>query len=80
MVTQEQLNEIFQQFTPEIVQKWEADVRQNPEAQWNENNIGALLPFISRIMPRITKNQNLFGLSIVPLEGKFNDESARDRI
>jgi len=64
----------FQQFTPEVVEKWEKAVQANPDAEWNSNRVRSILPFVKKVMPRIGRNQSLFGLSIISLDGKAKDE------
>ncbi len=66
---------LYQEFTPQIVERWEAAVQADPLAVWNENRIGQLLPFVREVQPRIGVNQSLFGLSIISLEGRPEDES-----
>jgi len=67
-------DKFFQQFTPEIVENWERAVQKNPDAEWGYNKMRSLIPFLKRVMPRIGKNQSLFGLSIISLDGKSQNE------
>lgn len=67
--------EVYQQITQEVVERWKAAVQADPLAQWNENRIGPLLPFVEQVQPRIGVNQSLFGLSIISLEGRVPDEA-----
>lgn len=53
---------------------WENAIKENPEAEWGSNKMQKLLPFIRKTLPRIGKNQSLFGLSIISLESKFEKE------
>lgn len=64
----------FQQLTPETVKKWEEAVQKNSDAEWNYNRIRDILPFVRKVMPRIGRNQSLFGLSIISLDGKVPNE------
>lgn len=68
------MDRFFQQFTLEIVEKWEKAVQENPDAEWNSNRISSLLPFLKKVMPRIGRNQRLFGLSIISLDAKTQNE------
>lgn len=64
----------FQQFTPEIVKKWEDAVNADPDNR-DLNEIRKQLPFIKKVMPRVGRNQSMFGLSIISLEGKVLNEN-----
>lgn len=68
------LGRFFQQFTPEIVKKWEEAIQKNPDVKWNCNRIRDILPFVRKVMPRIGQNQSLFALSIISLDGKIQNE------
>lgn len=68
------MGNFFQQFTSEIVKNWEEAVQKDSDAEWNSNRIRSLLPFLKKVMPRIGRNQSLFGLSIVSLDGKTPNE------
>ena len=67
------IEDFFQQFTPETVNAWEEAVQENPDAEWNCNRIRSILPFLKKVMPRIGRNQSLLGLSIISLsDSKFD--------
>jgi len=70
------VSKLYQEFTPEIIAKWEEVYKNKPDAEWSNNKIKDILPFVKKVMPRIGRNQSLFGLSIISLEGKYeiNDE------
>jgi len=68
------VEKFYQQFTPEIVKTWEETIQKNPAAEYNCNRIKDILPFIKKVMPRVGKNQSLFGLSIISLDGRNVDE------
>ena len=68
------MEKFFQQFTPEVIKNWEKAVQKNPNAEWNFNRICDILPFLKRVMPRIGRNQSIFGLSIISLDGKVQNE------
>jgi len=68
------MKRFFQQFTTKVIKTWEKAVQKNPNAEWNYNRIGNFLPFIRKVMPRIARNQSLFGLSIISLDGKVQNE------
>jgi len=74
------MSEYYQEFTPEIVAKWEETLKKRPDAAWNENKISEVLPFIKKIMPRIGRNQSLFGLSIISLEGRIEGRKKEEKI
>ena len=63
------VEEYYQQFTQEHIDIWEKAVDERPDAKWNYNNVADLLPFMKIVLPRIGKNQSLFGLSLISLEG-----------
>jgi hypothetical protein len=64
----------YQQFTPETVKEWEEAVGENPEAKWGEHRIKDILPFVRKVMPRISRSQSVFGLTIISLNGKIKNE------
>lgn len=66
-------DEHYSQFTPEMVKTWEGWVKDNPDVKWNYNKISELLPFIKKILPRVGKNQSLFGFSIISLLGDLDE-------
>jgi hypothetical protein len=68
------MKRFFQRLTPEIVEYWKKAVQNNPDVEWNSNRIRSLLPFLKKVMPRIGRNQSLFGLSIISLDGKTQNE------
>lgn len=68
------MDDFFQQITPQIIEKWEAAVRDDPKAEWNCNRLCDILPFVKAVMPRVGRNQSLFGLSIISLDGKTQNE------
>lgn len=72
------MSRIYQQFNPETVAKWEEVAKKTPDAEWCYNKITDILPFVKKVMPRIGKNQSMFGLSIISLEGSYEvkDEEA----
>ena len=74
-MSNKEITGVYQQFTPDIVQTWENALITSPEAEWNENKIKALLPFVKKVLPRIGANQSLFGLSIISLEDKLENEA-----
>ena len=65
---------LYQEFTPRTVALWEAAVKDDPRAEWCEIGISKVLPFIRKAMPRIGKNQSMFGLSIISIEGAYSAE------
>jgi hypothetical protein len=74
------MSKYYQEFTPEIVAKWEEILKETPDAEWNCNKLSEVLPFIKKVMPRIGKNQSLFGLSIISLEGQVEDRKVEEKI
>lgn len=68
------MDDFFQQFTPEVLERWEKAVQENPGAEWNCNRLRDILPFVKAVMPQVGRNQSLFGLSIVSLDGKTQNE------
>jgi hypothetical protein len=68
------MEKFYNQFIPEVIEVWEEAVRQNEGAEWSGQRIAKLLPFIKKVMPFIGKNQSLFGLSIISLDGKQPNE------
>lgn len=69
-------SKFYQEFTSDIVKKWEEAVKENPDAELSCNRLADILPFVKRVMPRIGQNQSLFGLSIISLNGKTKNEEA----
>jgi len=65
------MSSVYQEFTPEGVAKWEEVSKKKPDAEWSYNKIKDILPFVKKVMPRVGKNQSLFGLSIISLEGGY---------
>ncbi|MBS3052459.1 MAG: hypothetical protein J4428_03760 [Candidatus Aenigmarchaeota archaeon] len=65
--------ELYYDFTPELIEKWEAVLKENPDAVWNENRMADILPFIRAVMPRIGRNQSLLGLSLISIRGQVDD-------
>lgn len=61
--------EHYSQFTPETVSTWEGWLKDNPDVEWNYNKLSEILPFIKKVLPRIGKNQSMFGFSIISLRG-----------
>jgi len=74
------MNDMYREFTPEVVAKWEETVKERPGAEWSYNKISGILPFIKKVMPRIGKNQSMFGLSIVSLQGVYENKKEEERI
>lgn len=74
LLNKEAMAKYYQEFTEETVRRWEQVAEANPKAEWNSNSIRDLLPFIKRVMPRVGRNQSLFGLSIISLEGIVESE------
>ncbi|KPJ56867.1 hypothetical protein AMJ49_03580 [Parcubacteria bacterium DG_74_2] len=70
----EEMKKFYQEFTPKTIRKWEKGAKENPDAEWSCNKINEILPFIKKVMPRIGRNQSLFGLSIISLLGKPKNE------
>jgi hypothetical protein len=69
-----EMGEYYMQFSLEGLQNWEKAAQQNPDANWRDNRIVDLLPFMRKVMPRIATTQSLFGLSIVSLEKRLANE------
>jgi len=74
------LKRMYMRFTPEIIAKWESAVKENPNAEYNCNKISEILPFVKKVMPRLSRNQSLFGLSIISIEGKIRDKEREEVI
>jgi len=68
------MEKFYNQFTPEDVNTWEAELEKNPDTEWNYNRVKDLLPFVKKVMPRIGQNQSLLGFSIISLNGKVKNE------
>ena len=48
------MTQAYQEFTPDIIAKWEAAVQENPNAEWSYTKIADILPFIKAVKPRIS--------------------------
>lgn len=68
------VSKFFMQFTPKTLKIWEKAVQENSDVEWNFKKICDFLPFIKKVMPRISSNQSIFGLSIISLGGKTQEE------
>ncbi len=66
--------ERYIEFTPESVAEWGEALKENPDVEWNYNKLSGIFPFVKLIMPRIAKNQSLFGLSIISLDKIYPEE------
>ncbi|MEE9525033.1 MAG: hypothetical protein V3V78_00310 [Candidatus Woesearchaeota archaeon] len=70
--------QVYHEFTPDIIAKWEAAVQENPDAEWTCQKVADILPFLKtvqlRVQPRFGKNQSLFGFSIISLDRSYKDE------
>ncbi|MFC1697230.1 hypothetical protein ACFL1H_02785 [Nanoarchaeota archaeon] len=67
-------SDIYQEFTGEVISKWEEAVEKNPDCEYNCNKVKELLPFVKKVKPRVGQNQSLFGLSIISLDRKYQNE------
>lgn len=70
-MTENDIQENYQEFTQEIIKEWENSVTENPEIKYNHQKVSDFLPFIKAVQPRIGKKQSLFGLSLICLEGDY---------
>ena len=68
------MSKIYTEFTLEDVVVLEKELKESPDATWEDFKISEILPFIKKTMPRIGNNQSLFGLSIISLARKYSDE------
>ncbi len=66
--------ERYIEFTPESVAEWGEALIKNPYAEWNYNKLSEIFPFVKLVMPRIAKNQSLFGLSIISFDEIYSEE------
>ena len=57
------------EFTQEHLAKWEEMVTHEPLVERSGQNVAALLPFMRKVMPRLGKNQSMFGVSIISING-----------
>lgn len=73
-IPDQNMDRYFQEFTVDIIEKWEEVLEKNPDAEWSHNKIRDILPFVKKVMPRVGRNQSLFGLSIISLDGRAKDE------
>jgi hypothetical protein len=73
-ISKTNMAKVYQTFTSEIIAKWEEAVQKNPDAEWSDNKISDILPFIKTVKPRITSNQSAFGFSILSLDRSYEDE------
>lgn len=70
------MDRYYSQFTAKTIKVWEKAVKEQPQAEWSNNKLKDILPFVKKVMPRIGKIQSLFGLSIISLDGKSENEKA----
>ncbi len=68
------MSKIYTEFTPEDVAVLEKELKEDPDAMWEEFKISEILPFIKKTMPRIGNNQSVFDLSIICLPRKYSGE------
>jgi len=68
VIVEEPIEEMFSQATPEVVEKWEKAVKQNPQVEFVRKPIAPFLPFLREVLPRVSKKQSLFGLSLISLD------------
>jgi hypothetical protein len=61
-------------FTENDVSLWEKTAAQKPTARYYGHQIKDFLPFIKKVMPRLSRSQNSIGLTIISVNGKPLDE------